>query len=320
MSRPEPSAVARVACIGGGTIGGAWVAHFLRMGFDVAAWDPATDGEARVRTLVENVWPTLEKLGLTAGASPDRLTYGASLEQALEGAEFVQESAPENVAIKVDLLARIDAAAAADVVIASSTSGYSMSDLQAGCATPERTVVGHPFHPVYLVPLVEVAPGERTAAAAVDWAMRFYDLAGKAAVRCEDHVHGFIANRLQAAILRESMHMVASGEATVRDIDVAISQGPGLRWALMGPFLTIHLAGGDGGMRDFFAKFPGDFEEPYTRLAAPEVTDPLREAMIAGAETLARGRTPAELAHRRDALLVEMLQLIGDGLTAGGSA
>ena len=315
MTAPDPVDVKHIACIGTGTIGGAWAVHFLRKGYDVSAWDPGPDSEARLRAMIEKVWPSMQTLGLSAGASPDRLRVTATLEEAVEAAEFVQESAPEQVETKAELLRRIDAATPGGAVIASSTSGYSMTDLQARCGHhPDRTVVGHPFHPVYLIPLVEVAPGEATACATVDWAMAFYDHAGKAAVRCRDRVHGFIANRLQAALIREAMHMVAENEASVADIDRSISQGPGLRWALMGPFLTVHLAGGEGGIADYFSKFPGDLSEPYTRLEGPEVDDALKSRVIEGMAPLTRGRTVAEIMTKRDQLLIELMKAIGDGL------
>lgn len=314
MPRPHPTEVKRVACIGAGSIGGAWAAHFLRKGYDVTAWDPAADGEERLRATIDAAWPSLEVLGLSPGADRARLSVTSTLEQALDGADFVQESAPESVPIKVDLLARIDAATQPDVVISSSTSGYNMTDLQVDCAHAERTVVGHPFHPVYMMPLVEVAPGERTDPAVVDWCMQFYDQAGKAAVRCKEGVHGFIANRLQSAIIREAQHMIAAGEASAVDIDRSVSQGPGLRWALMGPILTLHLAGGEGGIKSFFEKFPTEAKEPYSRLASPEITDTLRQEMIDGAEELARGRSATELAAERDKLLLGVLKAVDGGL------
>ena len=314
MSRPSPTELTRVACIGAGSIGGAWAAHFLRKGYDVNAWDPAADGQARLRATIDTAWPSLEVLGLAPGADRSRLTFASTLEEAVEGAQFVQESAPEDIPIKVDLLGRIDAATDPEVVISSSTSGYNMTDLQVNCAHPERTVVGHPFHPVYMVPLVEVAPGERTDPAVVEWCMDFYDHAGKAAVRCKEGVHGFIANRLQSAILREAQHMIAAGEASAADIDRSVSQGPGLRWALMGPIFTLHLAGGEGGIRSFFEKFPNDHTEPYSRLEPPEITDALRQEMINGCEELSQGRNATELAEERDRLLLGVLKAVDGGL------
>lgn len=314
MTRANPTQVTRVACIGAGSIGGAWAAHFLRKGYHVNAWDPAPDGESRLRATIDTAWPSLEILGLAPGADRARLTVTSTLEEAVTGVQFVQESAPENVSIKTDLIARIDAATEADVVISSSTSGYNMTDLQVNCAHPERTVVGHPFHPVYMIPLVEVAPGKRTDPAVIDWCMTFYDHAGKAAVRCKEGVHGFIANRLQAAIIREAQHMMAAGEASAVDIDRAVSQGPGLRWAIMGPVFTLHLAGGEGGLQSFFDKFPTEHEEPYSRLESPALTHALRQEMIDGAEELSRGRSATQLAEERDRLLLGVLKAVDGGL------
>ena len=186
MTRPDPANVRRVACVGAGTIGGGWAAQFLSRGYDVAAWDPAPDGAERLRSQVDAAWPALEALGLAAGASRDRLSVTATLAEAVEGAEFIQESVPEVMAVKIDALAEIDAAAATDAVISSSTSGFSMTDMQVRCAHPERTVVGHPFNPVYLVPLVEVVPGAKTDPATAEWAAAFYGHAGKSAIIVKD--------------------------------------------------------------------------------------------------------------------------------------
>ena len=242
--RKEPGEVGCVAIVGAGTIGSGWAAQFLAAGLDVVGWDPAPDGEARMRRLVDAAWPALEELGLAGGASRERLRYAETLAEAVAGADFVQESAFESTAVKVKLLGEIDAAAPPETVIASSTSGLDMSELQSQCARPERTVVGHPFNPVYMVPLVEVAPGRRTAEETVQWACRFYDAVGKSAVVCAAGLYGFLANRLQIAMFREALHMMVAGEATVEDLDRCISEGPGLRWAIMGPFLTFHLGGG----------------------------------------------------------------------------
>lgn len=236
-----PENVRRVACVGAGVIGGGWVAHFLARGYDVTAWDPAPDAAQKLRRLVDAAWPATTSLGLAEGASPARLTVTETLEQAVAEAEFVQESAPEKLDLKRDLLTRLDAATPPGVVIASSTSGYPMTDMQTTAADPSRLVVGHPFNPPYLIPLVEVVGGEHTDPAAVAWAARFYEAAGKSVITMNNEVPGFIANRLQEALWREALHMVANGEATVRDIDLSITEGPGLRWAVMGPMLTFAL-------------------------------------------------------------------------------
>jgi carnitine 3-dehydrogenase len=307
----SPENVRRVACVGAGVIGGGWVAHFLARGYDVTAWDPAPDAARKLRRLVDAAWPTLTRLGLAEGASTDRLTVTDTLEQAVAHADFVQESAPEQLDLKRDLLARLDAATAPGVVIASSTSGYPMTDMQTTAADPARLVVGHPFNPPYLIPLVEVVGGERTDAAAVAWAARFYEVAGKSVITMDHEVPGFIANRLQEALWREALHMVANGEATVRDIDLSITEGPGLRWAVMGPMLTFALAGGEGGMAHMLDHFGPSLKSPWTRLEAPELDKELYDAVVAGCDEAADGRSLADLVAERDRGVVEVLRATG---------
>ncbi|MFG2405686.1 3-hydroxyacyl-CoA dehydrogenase NAD-binding domain-containing protein [Streptomyces brevispora] len=313
-SAPAPCApedVRRVACVGAGVIGGGWVAHFLARGYDVTAWDPAADAEQKLRRLVAAAWPALEQIGLAEGASPDRLTVTATLEEAVSEAQFVQESAPEKLELKRDLLARLDAAAPEGVVIASSTSGYPMSEMQTLAAGAGRLVVGHPFNPPYLIPLVEVVGGERTAPSAVGWASRFYEVAGKSVITMEREVPGFIANRLQEALWREALHMVANGEATVAEIDASITEGPGLRWACMGPMLTFALAGGEGGMAHMLDHFGPSLKAPWTRLEAPELDRELYDAVVRGCEEAADGRTIAELVAERDRGVIDVLRATG---------
>ncbi|MEU6504136.1 3-hydroxyacyl-CoA dehydrogenase NAD-binding domain-containing protein [Streptomyces californicus] len=306
-----PEDVRRVACVGAGVIGGGWAAHFLARGYDVTAWDPAPDAAVRLRRLIAAAWPALERLGLAEGASQDRLTVTATLEEAVADAQFVQESAPEKLELKRGLLARLDAAAPAGTVIASSTSGYPMTDMQTEAADPGRLVVGHPFNPPYLIPLVEVVGGERTTPAAVDWASRFYTVAGKSVITMDREVPGFIANRLQEALWREALHMVANGEATVAEIDASITEGPGLRWAVMGPMLTFALAGGEGGMAHMLDHFGPSLKSPWTRLEAPELDRALYEAVVAGCEEAADGRGIADLVAERDRGVIDVLRATG---------
>ncbi|RZD71450.1 3-hydroxyacyl-CoA dehydrogenase NAD-binding domain-containing protein [Streptomyces albidoflavus] len=306
-----PENVRRVACVGAGVIGGGWVAHFLARGYDVTAWDPAPDAAQKLRRLVDAAWPALTSLGLAEGASPDRLTVTETLEQAVADAEFVQESAPEKLDLKRDLLTRLDAATPPGVVIASSTSGYPMTDMQTTAADPSRLVVGHPFNPPYLIPLVEVVGGEHTDPAAVAWAARFYEAAGKSVITMDNEVPGFIANRLQEALWREALHMVANGEATVRDIDLSITEGPGLRWAVMGPMLTFALAGGEGGMAHMLDHFGPSLKSPWTRLEAPELDRELYDAVVAGCDEAADGRSIADLVAERDKGVIDVLRATG---------
>lgn len=196
-------------------------------------------------------------------------------------------------------------------MIASSTSGYPMTDMQTEAADPGRLVVGHPFNPPYLIPLVEVVGGERTAPDAVDWASRFYGVAGKSVITMDREVPGFIANRLQEALWREALHMVANGEATVAEIDASITEGPGLRWAVMGPMLTFALAGGEGGMAHMLDHFGPSLKSPWTRLEAPELDRALYGAVVAGCEEAAGGRSIADLVAERDRGVIDVLRATG---------
>jgi len=299
-----------VACVGAGVIGGGWVAHFLARGFRVHAWDPAPDAEAKLTRLVDAAWPALTSLGLADGASRDNLVVAPTLAEAVAEATFVQESAPEDLPLKQKLLSEIDAVTPAGVVIASSTSGYGMTEMQADAQTPERLVVGHPFNPPYLIPLVEVVGGERTEAWAVERAADFYRRVGKTVLTMDREVPGFVANRLQEALWREALHMVANGEATVEQIDTAITDGPGLRWPVQGPMLTFHLAGGEGGMAHMLDHFGPSLKAPWTRLDAPELTTELRDAVVEGCEDEAGDRTIADLIAERDRAIIAIQRAV----------
>jgi carnitine 3-dehydrogenase len=305
-----PEAVQAVAVIGTGVIGAGWAAHFLRMGYDVLAWDPGPGAAGRLADLVGNAWPVLERIGLRPGASPARLRFAGSLAEAVGEAQFVQESAPEVLDVKRALLADIDAAAAPGVVVASSTSGFLMSEMAVRARRPGRLVVGHPFNPPYLIPLVEIVGGQRTGRAAVAWAERFYTQAGKVCLTMDREVPGFVGNRLQEALWREALHMIDAGEATAAQIDASITYGPGLRWALMGPMLTFHLAGGPGGMAHTLDHFGPALAAPWTRLAAPELTGRLRDLVVSQTGLAAGGATIAQLQRRRDEFLADLMLLI----------
>jgi carnitine 3-dehydrogenase len=308
--RRSPQDVQSVAIVGAGVIGAGLAAHFLRMGYDVTAWDPGPGAAGKLTGLVDAAWPVLERLGLRPGASPGRLRFAADLAGAVAGADFVQESAPEVLAAKVALLADIDAVTPADVVVGSSTSGFAMSDMAGSTKTPGRFVVAHPFNPPYLIPLVEIVGGRATDPEAVAWAEKFYAHAGKVCLTMDKEVPGFVGNRLQEALWREALHMIDSGQATVQQIDDSITYGPGLRWALMGPMLTFHLAGGHGGMAHMLDHFGPALLEPWTRLAAPALTPRLRDLVVAGVDH-AVGDTPiGELEQQRDEFLADLLLLL----------
>jgi 3-hydroxyacyl-CoA dehydrogenase len=307
MAQPDPTAVRTVAVIGANTIGASWAAWFLARGLDVVASDPAPDGEARARKIVADAWPALTRLGLAPGASPDRLRFERDRVAAARQGDLVQESAPERLPLKQALLAELDAALPAERVIASSTSGFTTAEMQTRMRHPERLVVAHPFNPPHLIPLVEVVGGGKTASAAVDWAMTFYAAVGKHPIRLNKAVPGHLANRLQQALWREAIHMVAEGVASVADVDAAVAYGPGLRWAIMGPTLTFHLGGGAGGMKHFFDHFGGYIESQWRDLGSPILTPELVQRLIEGVADEAGGRSLAALGAERDACLLDIL-------------
>jgi carnitine 3-dehydrogenase len=314
--RVAPDQVRTIACVGSGVIGGGWVAYFLARGFRVRARAPAPDAGARLRTIVEAAWPALTELGLADGAALGNLTVDDELATAVGAADYVQESAPEQLDLKRRLLADIAAATGEQVVVGSSTSGYGMTEMAADTASAHRLVVAHPFNPPYLIPLVEVVGGERTAPDVVKWTAEFFRHIGKSVITLDREVPGFIANRLQEALWREALHMVANGEATVEQIDASITEGPGLRWAFHGPMLTFHLAGGPGGMAHMLDHFGPSLLAPWTRLAAPELTPELRDAVVRGCAEEAGSRTIADLVRERDRRLVDLLRVLGQASDA----
>ena len=302
--------IRRVALVGGGVIGSGWAARALAHGLDVVATDPAPGAEGKMRAAVENAWPALQRVGLKSGADMGRLSFVKSVEAAVAEADFIQESAPEREDLKRKLHAQIDAAARPDVVIASSSSGLLPSRFQADCKHPERVVVGHPFNPVYLLPLVEVLGGEKTSPEAIERAMAFYRSIGMYALKVRTEVPGYIADRLQEALWREALHMVSEGVATTAEIDDSIRFGPGLRWSFFGTCLIFHMAGGDEGMKHMLAQFGPALELPWTKLKAPKLTDELTQRMVEGTQAQAQGRSVKELERFRDDCLIAVQEAI----------
>jgi carnitine 3-dehydrogenase len=310
MARPPAERVRRVASLGAGPIGAGWSAHFLARGYDVIAYLHSADEEAAFRRVLDTGWISLTGLGLAPGASRDRLTLTTDLAAAVAGAEFVQESAPERLEIKQALYERLGTLVPPEVVIASSTSGLTMTDIQARCATPERTIVAHPFNPPYLLPLVEIVGGARTDPAAVAWARDFYAAAGKAPLVMRKEIPGFVATRLQEALWREALHMVANGEATPADIDTALINGPAPRMAVQGQCMAFHVACGEGGMATNLDQFGPALKLPWTRLEAPELTKELRDRMVDGCNAIAAGRHFEAMAAERDRAIVGILKAV----------
>lgn len=310
MSRISPKQVCRIASIGAGPIGGGWSAYFLARGYAVKSYLHAPAELAAFRQIVDTAWLSLRQLGLADGASMDRLSVCFDLEEAVADAQFVQESAPERLGIKQSLYAELGRLVPPDVVICSSTSGLSMSAIQQQCSSPQRTVVGHPFNPPYLLPLVEIVGGEHSATAAVQWANDFYQVCGKTPVVLKKEIAGFIATRLQEALWREALHMVANDEATPEQIDTALINGPAPRMALLGQCMAFHVACGEGGMATNLEQFGAALKLPWSRLAAPELTQQLRAKMVHGCNQMAAGRDFGAMAAARDRGIVAILQAI----------
>jgi carnitine 3-dehydrogenase len=300
--------VTHVTSIGAGPIGAGWAAHFLARGYDVTAYIHHMDEEDQFMSVVNTAWPCLVDLGLAEGASMDRLTITDDLSVAVRDAQFIQESAPERMEIKQALYETLGQITAPEVVIASSTSGLTMTDIQINSATPERCVVGHPFNPPYLLPLVEVIGGDKTSEDALDWVMAFYDHAGKEPIRLKKEIPGFIATRLQEALWREALHMVANGEASPEDIDRALRFGPAPRMAIQGQCMAFHVACGAGGMATNLDQFGPALKLPWTRLEAPELTQELRDAMVNGCNDMAAGKHFEDMAAERDRRIVAVLK------------
>jgi carnitine 3-dehydrogenase len=303
-----PDAVRTIAIIGSGTIGASWAALFLAHGLDVTVYDPSPQAEAATHDLIANAWTGLVGLGITTEPTPRPWRFSSDLRVAAASADFVQESGPERADVKRRLYAELEDALGDDVIVASSTSGLVMSELQHGLKHPERFAVGHPFNPPHLIPLVEIVGGSQTAPDVLAWLDVFYRRVGKAPIRLNKEVPGHLANRLQAALWREAVHAVASGLASVEDVDTAIAQGPGLRWAVMGPHMIFNLAGGDGGMKHFIDHIGPAMEDWWRDLGAPDLTPEVSAKLIAGAADEAAGRSRAELVAQRDAALIALIK------------
>lgn len=307
MARPQAK---RIGVIGSGVIGSGWTVRALARGHDVVAWDPAAGAEQRLRASVAAAWGAASRLGLFPGADPGRLAWAGSPEEVAARADWIQESAPEDEQIKRPLLQRLAAAADPATIIASSSSGLLPSRLQDGCAHPERVVIGHPFNPVYLLPLVEVVAGAGTSEASVAAALAHYDDLVMYPLLVRREIEGYLSDRLQEALWRESLHLVNDGVATTAELDDSIIYGPGLRWAAMGTNLTFHLAGGEQGMRHMLRQFGPALKLPWTRLVAPDLTGELIEAMAEGCQDQAAGRSVAQLAALRDDYLLAVMRAL----------
>jgi len=308
MSNSKP--IRRVAIIGTGVIGASWAALFLAKGLEVVATDVAPGANAALRQFIAAAWPALERLGLAPGASQAKLTFVPDLATAVKGADLVQENGPERIEFKKTLYRQLDELLPPDVIIASSSSGLTMSEIQSACPShPERCVIGHPFNPPHLVPLVEIVGGAKTSEQTIQRADEFYTALGKKTVRLHKEVPGHVANRLQAALAREVYHLVGEGVVSVADVDTALCWGPGLRWGIMGQVMLNHLGGGQGGIEHFFEQFTGPMTAWWKVLGSPVLTPELQKKLIDGAHAEAGSRTIDELADERDDVLLGLIEL-----------
>jgi carnitine 3-dehydrogenase len=301
--------VTSVGIVGTGVIGASWAAFYLSRGFDVRATDPADGAEERLRELVASYWPTLEQLGIAPTASQSRLTFSKDLAKVLSGVDFVQENGPERLDIKRDLLARIDAAIPDHVLIATSSSGILISSIQDAAKHPERVILGHPFSPPHIIPLVEVLGGNRTSPEAIAQAIAFYSSIGKKPIQIRREIKGHVTNRLQAALWQEALWLVAQGIASVADIDTAISYGPGLRWGLLGPFLNLEIAGGSGGLAHVLEHLGPPMESWWTDLKPVHLSEQLKQKAVTETKEYLKPYSFEETVNQRDEILIKLIQM-----------
>jgi 3-hydroxyacyl-CoA dehydrogenase len=307
MSLNQP--VHRIAIVGTGVIGASWAAYYLARGFDVVATDPGPQAEANLRKYVDEAWPLLAQVGLSPGASRDRLTFSPDMSRALAEADWVQENAPERPDFKIKLFAQMDGATPPNSIIASSSSGITMDVIQSGCKRPERCVIGHPFNPPHVVPLVEVVGGAKTSETTIERAMAFYASIGKKPVRLHKALPGHVANRFQAALYKEVLYLVQQGVLSVADADVAVCYGPGIRWGVMGPSLQWHVGGGEGGIQHFMEHLMDPLVGMMKTLGTPEVTPQLKQTVVDAVLKEAGGRSVEQLAREENAVLIGLLKL-----------
>ena len=304
--------IRRVGLVGGGVIGSGWSIRCLARGLDVSVTDPAPGAEEGLREAIARAWPIMEQAGLAEGASQERLRFVASVEDAVSDADFVQENVPEREDLKIEVLREIGRHAPRDAIIASSSSGLLPSRIQAQTEAPERVLIGHPFSPLYILPLVEVVGGSATSEEAVRSAAGFYRRIGMRPLHVRNEIEAYLSDRLQQALWHEALHLVNDGVATIPEIDAAITGGPGLRWAFMGIAMAWHVASGEGGMRATMAHFGPAMELPWTKLKAPELTDELNRRVVEGCDDETAGRDWREMQQRRDLCLLKIQEAINE--------
>jgi 3-hydroxyacyl-CoA dehydrogenase len=312
--------IKRVAIVGTGVIGASWAAQYLARGLDVAATDPAPNAESNLRAYVDEAWPDLTNIGLSQGASRERLRFTPDMKEAVAQADLVQENAPERPDFKMKLYAEMDEVTPVDSLLASSSSGIPPSVIQSKCKHPERVLIGHPFNPPHIIPLVEVVGGAKTSPDAVQRAMEFYASIGKKPILLRKELPGHVANRLQAALYREMLYLIEQGVLSVEDTDAAVCYGPGLRWGVMGQSLQWHLGGGAGGIQHFMEHLMDPLAGMMKSLGTPNITPELKQAVVEGVLREAGGESVDHLAQAENQVLVGLLKLRGIDFKASAPA
>lgn len=302
------SEIENTAVLGAGVIGASWTALFLAAGKNVNVFDPSPTVREDVQAYVENAWPTLLELGLAVEGRKGNLVFFDNAGDAVKECGFVQENVPEQLPIKHATFAEIEPNLQAEAIVCSSASGLMVKEMQEGWKDPSRFILGHPFNPPHLIPLVELLANEKTADGVLDVAEEFYNQVGKVTIRVNKEVPGHVANRLQAAIWREAIHLVNEGVASVEDVDKAVWSGPGLRWAAMGPTMLFHLGAGQGGLASFCERYTESFNRWWDDLGDPRLNADIAEKLVAGVDEEAGGTHVEDLAMRRDELIAGMLK------------
>ncbi len=298
----------RVAVLGAGVIGASWASLFLAAGYRVDIYDPRENIEEEVNQYIQTAWPTLNELGMTANGDPNSVTFHTDVEAAVENAGFVQENVPEKIDVKHAIYQKIEPVLKPDAIVASSASGLMVKEMQQGWEDPSRFILGHPFNPPHLIPLVELLANERTANGVLQQAEAFYHSVGKVTIRVNKEVPAHVANRLQAALWKEALYLVQSGVASAEDVDKAVWAGPGLRWAAMGPHMLFNLAAGPGGITEFCSRYANSFHRWWEDLGDVKIEQGLIKALASGVEQESGDLGLPELAERRDQLIVEFLK------------
>ena len=301
--------IKKIAVIGTGVIGSGWIVRLLAHNKKVIAYDKDIKLKKKIITEIKRTWPYVKKLFNKKKLKLKNFSYVTTLKEALKDADFVQECAPENYKLKTQLMELIGKYSKPNVIISSSSSGLLPSRIYSKCKNPSRTIIAHPFNPVYMLPGVEIVPGKKTKKNFLKKAYKFYKSISMNPIMIKKELPGYLSDRLQEALWREALHIVNEGYASTKDLDRAIEDGPGMRWSLMGTFLTFHLAGGNAGMKHMLEQFGPALKLPWTKLKAPRLSNKLSNRVIAGTKKQARGKSVAEISKIRDEYLLNLQKM-----------